>query len=212
MEPSAISHSHKYPIFLVIEESGVELEDDLLIPVVPKLEQISDTMQVTRLKNPVKMYVLLVPYILNIHILLLDHWRWLQIKYSLIPVLIKEGPESLISAPLLDQVIASLAAEMHHIQGILLAVVHNLSCGVNFWRMQLEALRLIGSTTTRWRDLGGGLLLVAARPWSLGKLLGLGRGTTRGSTDILMMLRATLITTSHFLQEHRTWVSTRHEC
>jgi hypothetical protein len=41
----------------------------------PKLEQISDTMQVTRLKNPVKVHVLLVPHILNIHILLLDHWR-----------------------------------------------------------------------------------------------------------------------------------------
>jgi hypothetical protein len=42
-----------------------------------------------------------------------------------------KGPESLISAPLLDQVVASLAAEMHHIQGILLAVVHNLSHDVN---------------------------------------------------------------------------------
>jgi hypothetical protein len=117
----------------------------------------------------------------------------------------KEGPESLISALLLDQVVASLAAEMHHIQGILLAVVYNLR------RMHLEALHLIGSTTTRWRDLGGGLL-VAAGPWSLDKLLGLGRGTTRGSTNILMMLRTTLITTSHFLQEHRIRVSTRHEC
>jgi hypothetical protein len=124
----------------------------------------------------------------------------------------KEGPESLISAPLLDQVVASLVVEMHHIQGILLAVVHNLSCGVNLRRMHLEALRLIGSTTMRWRDLGGVLLLVAARAWSLGKLLGLGRGTTRESTDILMMLQAMLITTSHFIQEHRTCVSTRHEC
>jgi hypothetical protein len=102
----------------------------------------------------------------------------------------KEGPESLI----LDQVVASLAAEMHHIQGILLVVVHNLSRGVNHRRMHPEALRLIGSTTTRWIDLRGGLLLVAARLWSLGKLLGLGRGTTRGSTDILTMLRAVLIT------------------
>jgi hypothetical protein len=67
---------------------------------------------------------------------------------------------------------------MHHIQGILLAVVHKLSRGVNLRRIHLEALRLIESTTTRWRDLGGGLLLVAAGPWSLGKLLGLGRGTT----------------------------------
>jgi hypothetical protein len=124
----------------------------------------------------------------------------------------KEGLESLISAPILDQVVASLAAEMHHIQGILLAVVHNLSRGVNLQRMHLEALRLIRSTTTRWRDLGGGLLLVVAGPWSLSKLLGLSRGTTRGSADILTMLRATIITTSHFLQEHRTGVSTRHEC
>jgi hypothetical protein len=106
--------------------------------------------------------------------------------------------------PLLDHVVASLAAEMHHIQGILLAVVHNLSRGVNLWRMHLETLRLIGSTTMRWRDLGGGLLLVAAGPWSLGKLLGLSRGTTRGSIDILVMLQATLITTSHFHRRERT--------
>jgi hypothetical protein len=135
MEPFAISHPHKDPLFLVIEESGVEFGYDFLIPVVPKLEQISDT--------------------------------------------------------------------LHRIQGILLAVVHNLSRGVNIRRMHLEALCLIRSITMRWRDLGRGLLLVAAGSWSLGKFLGLGRGTTRESTDILMMLQATLITMSHFLQEHR---------
>jgi hypothetical protein len=75
MEPSAISHPNKDPLFLIIEESGVELGDDFLIPVVPKLEQIIDTMQVTSLKNLIKMHVLLVPHILNIHILPLDHWR-----------------------------------------------------------------------------------------------------------------------------------------
>jgi hypothetical protein len=101
---------------------------------------------------------------------------------------------------------------MHHIHGILLAVIHDLSIVVDLWRMHPEALRLIRSTTTRWRDLGGGLLLVVARPWCLGKLLGLGRETTRGRTDILMMLQAMLITMSHFLQEHRTGVTTRHEC
>jgi hypothetical protein len=73
MKPSAINHLHKDPLFLVIEKIGVELGDDVLIPVVPKLEQISDTMQVTSLKNPVKVHVLLVPHILNIRILLLDH-------------------------------------------------------------------------------------------------------------------------------------------
>jgi hypothetical protein len=113
----------------------------------------------------------------------------------------KESSESLISAPLLDQVVAMLVAEMHHIHGILLAVVHDLPRGVNLRRIHLEALRLIGSITTRWRDLRGGLLLLAARSWSLGKLLGLGRGPTRGSTDFLMMLRTMLITTSHCLQE-----------
>jgi hypothetical protein len=75
MESSAISHPHKDPLFLVIEESGVELIDDFLILVIPKLEQISDTIQVTSLKNSVKMHVLLISHILNIHILLLDHWR-----------------------------------------------------------------------------------------------------------------------------------------
>jgi hypothetical protein len=73
MEHSAISHPHNDPLFLVIEESGVKLIDDFLISVVPKLEQISDTMQVTSLKNPIKVHVLLVPHILNIHMLLLDH-------------------------------------------------------------------------------------------------------------------------------------------
>jgi hypothetical protein len=75
MKPSVISHPHKDPLFLVIQESIVKLGDDFLILVVLKLEQISDIMQVTSLKNHVKMHVLLVPHILNIHILLLDHWR-----------------------------------------------------------------------------------------------------------------------------------------
>jgi hypothetical protein len=111
----------------------------------------------------------------------------------------KESPESLISVPLLDQVVASLIAEIHHIQWILLAVVHNLPRGVNLRRIHLEALRLIGSTTTRWRDLREGLLLVATGPWSLGKLPGLGIWITGGSTDILMMLQATPITMNHCL-------------
>jgi hypothetical protein len=75
MEPSAISHPHKYHLFLVIEESGVELRDDFLISVVPKLEQISDTMQVTSFKYPIEVHVLLVPHVFNINILLLNHWR-----------------------------------------------------------------------------------------------------------------------------------------
>jgi hypothetical protein len=71
-----------------------------------------------------------------------------------------------------------LVTEMCHIHGILLAVIYDLPIGVDLRRIHHEALRLIGSTTMRWRDLGGGLLLVAAGSWSLDKLLGPGRGTT----------------------------------
>jgi hypothetical protein len=92
---------------------------------------------------------------------------------------------------------------MYHIHGILLAVINDLPIGVDLWRMHPEVLHLIGSTTTRWRDLAGGLLLVAVGSWSLDKLLGLGSETTQGSTDILTMLQAMLITTSHCLQEHQ---------
>jgi hypothetical protein len=64
---------------------------------------------------------------------------------------------------------------MHHIHGILLAIIYDLLIGVDLQRMHPEALRLIRGTTMRWRDLRGGLLLIAAGPWSLGKLLGVGR-------------------------------------
>jgi hypothetical protein len=38
MEPLAIGHPQENPLFLVIEESGIELNYDLLIPIVPKLQ------------------------------------------------------------------------------------------------------------------------------------------------------------------------------
>jgi hypothetical protein len=47
MKPSAISHPYKGPLFLIKEESGIELRDDFLILVVAKLQQISNPMQVT---------------------------------------------------------------------------------------------------------------------------------------------------------------------
>jgi hypothetical protein len=47
VKPCAISHLHKDSRFLDKEESGVELSDDLLVPVVPELQQVSDAMKVT---------------------------------------------------------------------------------------------------------------------------------------------------------------------
>jgi hypothetical protein len=44
MEPPVIGHPHENSLFLVIEESGVELSYDLLILIMPKLQQPSDLM------------------------------------------------------------------------------------------------------------------------------------------------------------------------
>jgi hypothetical protein len=79
MKPYAIGHPHKDPLFLVKEESGVELSDDFLIPIVPKLQQISDSMEVTSLKYLVEVCTLLCPHIVYMHKLMLDHQRGLWI-------------------------------------------------------------------------------------------------------------------------------------
>jgi hypothetical protein len=44
-EPLAIGHPNKDSIFLVKVESGVELRDDLLVPVVTEQQQVSDAME-----------------------------------------------------------------------------------------------------------------------------------------------------------------------
>jgi hypothetical protein len=101
MKPSAISHLHKDPLFLVKEESGVELSDDFLILVVPKLQQISDSMEVISLKYPIEVHILLCPHIVYMHKLMLDHRRGLWIYHNPVPVLMKEDPKSFIGASLL---------------------------------------------------------------------------------------------------------------
>jgi hypothetical protein len=44
MEPPTIAHPHENPLVLVIEESGVELSYDLLILIMPKVQQLGDLM------------------------------------------------------------------------------------------------------------------------------------------------------------------------
>jgi hypothetical protein len=46
-EPSTIGHPSIEPLFLVKEEGGVELCDDLFIPIVAELQQIGDVMKIT---------------------------------------------------------------------------------------------------------------------------------------------------------------------
>jgi hypothetical protein len=49
IESPTIGHPHKDTLFLIKEESGVELSDDLLVLVVPELQQICNSMEVTGL-------------------------------------------------------------------------------------------------------------------------------------------------------------------
>jgi hypothetical protein len=79
-------------------------------------------------------HVLLVLQVLNINILLLDHWRRFRIKHSSVPILMKESPKSFIGASLHIWAIAGLVAEMHHIHEILLAIIHDLLIGVDHGR------------------------------------------------------------------------------
>jgi hypothetical protein len=46
-EPSVIGHPSKEPLFLVKEESVVELCDDLLVSIMAELQQIDDVMKIT---------------------------------------------------------------------------------------------------------------------------------------------------------------------
>jgi hypothetical protein len=58
-------------------------------------------MYVTSFNYLIEVHVLLVPHVLNINILLLDHWRRFWIKHSPVPILMKESPKSFIGASLL---------------------------------------------------------------------------------------------------------------
>jgi hypothetical protein len=68
-------------------------------------------MEVTSLKNLVEMRVLLGPHIIKVNPLMFDHQRCLQVKHNPVPILMKEYPESLISASLLEQAVARLVAD-----------------------------------------------------------------------------------------------------
>jgi hypothetical protein len=49
VEPSAICHPHKDSLLPIKEESRVELCDDILVPVVAKLQKVRDAMELTSL-------------------------------------------------------------------------------------------------------------------------------------------------------------------
>jgi hypothetical protein len=101
VEPSAISHPHEDSLFLVKEESSIELGDDFLILVVPKRHKLSDAMELTSFQDPVEVHIPLVPHIVNVNPRRRNHWLGLTVEHGVVPILAKESPEPLICDPLL---------------------------------------------------------------------------------------------------------------
>jgi hypothetical protein len=86
---------------LIKEESGVELCDDLLVPVVAKLQKVRDAMELTSFQNSVEVRILLALHVVQVYPLHLDHRHSLPVEHRVVPVLLKECPETLVSAPFL---------------------------------------------------------------------------------------------------------------
>jgi hypothetical protein len=105
-EPIDISHPHEDPLFLVKEDSGIELYDDFLILVVSKLQNIRDAMKVTSFKNFVEGGILLLLHIVEVNPLHRDNRLGLLVKHNVIQILLTECSKSLIGAPFLGPIVA----------------------------------------------------------------------------------------------------------
>jgi hypothetical protein len=152
-------------------------------------------------------HILLVPHVIYMHKLMLDHGRGLWVKHSPVPVLMKEGLEPLISPSLLEEVVAGLIMEADEVHWVIIVVVHHLPVDVSDRGPDLQALKLVGrleSVTMRRGILGGGLLSERARSCPLGKLLWVSSGSPSRARDtgLSALLGTPLLSfASHFLQE-----------
>jgi hypothetical protein len=80
VEPSVISYPHEDSLFLVKEETSIELGDDFLIPVVSKRQKLSDAMELRRLKNPIEVHVPAALHIIYVNPLSRNHWLGLSVE------------------------------------------------------------------------------------------------------------------------------------
>jgi hypothetical protein len=128
VEPLAIGHPHEDPLFLKVE-SGVELWDYLLVPIVPKLHDLGDAMKVTSLNDPVEGGILLLPHIDPLH---LDNRLGFLKKHSAISIVMKKSSKPLISALFLELVVARDLTQRHDVFGVNLVVVDHFPVGMNF--------------------------------------------------------------------------------
>jgi hypothetical protein len=85
----------------VKEESGVDLYDGLLVPVVAKLQKVRNAMELTSFQNSVEVHIILALHVVQVYPLHLDNWHSLLVEHRVVPVLLKESPETLIGAPFL---------------------------------------------------------------------------------------------------------------
>jgi hypothetical protein len=58
-------------------------------------------MEVTTFQNFVEVHILLALHVVQEYPLHLDNWRSLLVEHRVVPVLLKERPETLIGAPFL---------------------------------------------------------------------------------------------------------------
>jgi hypothetical protein len=107
VEPLATCHPHKNPLFHVKEESGVEHKDDFLIPIVPEVQKVGDTMDVTSFNYSIENGFLLLPHVVKMNLLHRDNRLGFLVEHSSIPILVKESLEVLISALFLGLGVAS---------------------------------------------------------------------------------------------------------
>jgi hypothetical protein len=135
---------------------------------------MSDAIKVTSFWDSDEVYNLLVPHIVNVNPLMFHHMRGFWIKHRLVPILMEEGPKSLVGALFLMRVVAWTIIESDEVHWILLAVVDLFTVGVNYQGPDLQALKLVrrlGSATTRRDVHGGGLLSERGGSCPLSKLL-----------------------------------------
>jgi hypothetical protein len=99
VELVAICHPHKDSFFVVKEESVVELCDDLLVPVVAKLQKMRYAMELIGIQNSVEVHILLALHVVHVYPLLLENWHSLSVGHRVVPVLLKESSKMLIGAP-----------------------------------------------------------------------------------------------------------------
>jgi hypothetical protein len=86
---------------------------------------LCDAIELTHLQNPVEVHIPLALHIVYVNPLSRDHWLAFVVENREVPILMKEGPEPLISAPFLGCAIARLVSESDMVPWIHLESCHD---------------------------------------------------------------------------------------